>query len=232
VLVLAWVVLRRRRATAGAGAPEPARPRRAQPLARPLSTGNPRDLGTMASTSGRGRDVFPFTAEPDVAVHTEEMQSPVARPISSIASREAAAAQDSGTQRSPAGARRIQGERVEYFHPSDGTLQFLPGRLEVLEGEESRHEIRFVKTPGDEVQVTFGRNEGEPYRHVQLHSRTVSRLHARMTFRDKGWLLENLSQTNPTILNGEYLNEGDAARELKDGDRIEMGEVVFRFQGK
>ena len=76
----------------------------------------------------------------------------------------------------------VDGAQVRYWRPADGTLQFLPGRLEVIAGRDAGQEIRFVRTPGpDGTRVTFGRAEGAPYRHVQLREPTVSRAHARMT---------------------------------------------------
>ena len=115
----------------------------------------------------------------------------------------------------------------------DGTLQFLPGRFEVIEGREIGQEIRFVRQPGSShTEVTFGREDGAPYRHVQLHEPTVSRLHAKMTLEDKNWRLTNLSATNPASVNGKPLGADNGSVVLRDGDRIEMVEVVFRFRAK
>jgi hypothetical protein len=148
----------------------------------------------------------------------------------------------------------VDGAQVRYWRPADGTLQFLPGRLEVIAGRDAGQEIRFVRTPGpDGTLVTFGRAEGAPYRHVQLREPTVSRAHARMTLNGRTaqpdadgravssdsasarWRLENLSATNPVVVNGRALaaDEGPTASAvLCEGDRIEMGEVVFRFHEK
>jgi hypothetical protein len=142
----------------------------------------------------------------------------------------------------------VDGALVRYWRPADGTLQFLPGRLEVIAGRDAGQEIRFVRTPGpDGTRVTFGRAEGAPYRHVQLREPTVSRAHARMTLESSradgqdgrssasGWRLENLSATNPVVVNGRPLasDGGDGCSVvLGEGDRIEMGEVVFRFHAK
>jgi len=140
----------------------------------------------------------------------------------------------------------VEGASVRYWRPADGTLQFLPGRLEVIAGRDSGQEIRFVRTPGpDGTRVTFGRAEGPPYRHIQLREPTVSRSHARMTLETDSpepggprsaaaahWRLENLSATNPVVVNGHALGaDGSTACsvELVEGDKIEMGEVVFRF---
>ena len=117
--------------------------------------------------------------------------------------------------------------------PIDGTLQFLAGRFEVIEGREMGQEIRFVKQPGNApTEVTFGRQDGVPYKHVQLHEPTVSRLHAMMTLEDKNWRLTNLSATNPVSVNGTPLPPDNGSVVLRDGDRVEMGEVVFRFRAK
>src|SRR5688572_8502522 len=117
--------------------------------------------------------------------------------------------------------------------PLEGTLQFLQGRFEVLEGREIGQEIRLVRQPGSaEPEVTFGRQDGTPYRHVQLHEPTVSRLHAKMTLEDKNWRLTNLSATNPVSVNGKPLDPDHGSVVLRDGDRVEMGEVVFRFRAK
>jgi FHA domain-containing protein len=117
--------------------------------------------------------------------------------------------------------------------PIDGTLQFLPGRFEVLEGREIGQEIRFVRQPGAaKTEVTFGRQDGIPYQHVQLHEPTVSRLHAKMTLEDQDWRLTNLSATNPVSVNGAPLGADHGSVLLRDGDRVELGEVVFRFRAK
>ena len=143
----------------------------------------------------------------------------------------------------------VDGAAVRYWRPADGTLQFLPGRLEIAAGRDAGQEIRFVRTAGpDGTCVTFGRAEGPPYRHVQLREPTVSRAHARMvletslspndasrgttTANPGRWRLENLSSTNPVVVNGRALESGGAplaSMLLSDGDRIEMGEVAFVF---
>lgn len=119
---------------------------------------------------------------------------------------------------------------VRFYRPPDGTLQLLPGRLDVVGGDPGRGVIRFVRIPTEEPEVTFGRASGPQYRHIQLKIATVSRMHARMRFLEGGWWIENLSTTNPVMVNGEPLSSGDGSRHhLGDGDRIEMGEVVFRY---
>lgn len=110
---------------------------------------------------------------------------------------------------------------------SDATLQLLPGRLEALSGY-ARHEVRFVQRNGL-ARFTFGRAPGSPAEHVQLNVPTVSRMHAFMEYVDGRWRIGNLSSTNAVVVNGQRLN-GSEIRVLDDGDQIEMGEVVFRFR--
>jgi pSer/pThr/pTyr-binding forkhead associated (FHA) protein len=126
------------------------------------------------------------------------------------------------------------GETLRFALPDEGTLRFLPGRLEVVAGPDAGREIRFVAPPGvgDTVEITFGRTEGPAYRHVQLLARTVSRRHAVMVLSDDHWSLQNLSATNPVLLNGRALAADEIAPLLVDGDRIEMGEVVFTFHSR
>ena len=128
--------------------------------------------------------------------------------------------------------QQVESGQIRYERPPDGTLQLLPGRLEVLaNGQgEAGEEIRFVRVPGHEPELTFGRSDGPQYQHIQLRSPTVSRTHARMRFTDGRWTLRNESGTNPTLLNGTPLDSGVETPTLNDGDRIEMGEVVFRFR--
>jgi len=139
----------------------------------------------------------------------------------------------------PTGERRDSGREersaatLRLERPHDGTLQFLPGRLEVVEGREVGQEIKFVRTAGpDGTTITFGRSEGAHYRHVQLHEPTVSRLHAKLTLDGKSWLLVNMSATNPVVVNGLALEGEGSSVVLREGDRIEMGEVVLRFRAK
>jgi hypothetical protein len=49
------------------------------------------------------------------------------------------------------------------------------------------------------------------------------------------WYIENLSTTNPVVLNGRPLDAATGQRSsaiLSDGDRIEMGEVAFIFRAR
>ncbi len=101
-----------------------------------------------------------------------------------------------------------------------------------MAGQEPGREIRFVRLPdAADPEITFGRNEGPMYRHVQLRDATVSRMHARLLYRDGAWTLVNLSTTNPVMHNTRVLG-AEESQLLADGDRIDMGEVVFRYKAR
>ncbi|MBS1878358.1 MAG: FHA domain-containing protein [Actinobacteria bacterium] len=62
---------------------------------------------------------------------------------------------------------------------------------------------------------------------VQIEDRYASGLHARVFPRGDRFLVEDMRSTNGTLLNGASLN-GEA--ELIDGDTIQIGDTVFRFE--
>lgn len=127
----------------------------------------------------------------------------------------------------PKSEQEFDGRTLRFSRP-DPTVQLLPGRLEVIGGGDAGEEIRFMAVDGETVEMMFGRSPGSGPGNVQLKQKTVSRTHAVIRHRHGEWLLENLSMTNPTVLNEEVL--GAKERLLTDGDRIEMGEVTFRFR--
>jgi hypothetical protein len=123
-----------------------------------------------------------------------------------------------------------EGATIRFQRQQEERVQLLPGRLEIEEGSDRGQEIRFVRVLGEPPEVTIGRGEGPPYRHIKLSARTVSRQHALLKFENGHWKISNLSQTNPTVVNGEELDDGADYRLLNDGDTIEMGEIVLRFR--
>jgi hypothetical protein len=53
---------------------------------------------------------------------------------------------------------------------------------------------------------------------------TVSRRHAQLTYRDGGWVLQDLHSTNGTRLNGQYVGRC----RLRPGDRLSLGHQLLR----
>ena len=127
----------------------------------------------------------------------------------------------------------FEGRKIRFVQAEEGTLEFLPGRLEIVGGEDVGQEIHFARLVGEsETTVTFGRSDGPALRHIQLLDPTVSRTHAHMSYSGSRWQLTNLSRTNPVVLNGSSLPDHGAGITLEDGDRIEMGAVVFVFHAR
>lgn len=62
---------------------------------------------------------------------------------------------------------------------------------------------------------------------VQIDDRYASSIHARLFSREGRHFVEDMNSTNGTQLNGAALN-GEA--ELVDGDTIQIGDTVFRFE--
>jgi len=123
----------------------------------------------------------------------------------------------------------VSHETVRFRRPADEPVQLLPGRLEVLAGDPNHREIRFVRVPGRPAELILGREPGDSPQYGTLHSTTVSRRHARFAFDHGQWTVMNLSRTNPTVVNGVELSANDTGHDLRDGDRLELGEVVLRF---
>jgi FHA domain-containing protein len=70
---------------------------------------------------------------------------------------------------------------------------------------------------GAHEQLLIGR---DPECDVVLSNPTVSREHARLTFRDGRWILQDLDSTNGTVVNRDPIGRC----ELWPGDRIVIGE--------
>ncbi len=119
-----------------------------------------------------------------------------------------------------------------------GTVKILPGWFEVAGGSELK-EIRLIRPQGSVNQTpeyTLGRLPGPPLSHIQLNDPTVSSHQAKLQFFDGKYILENIPDPydpdrNATILNHERM-EANECRELKDGDRIEMGHAALIYHEK
>ena len=62
---------------------------------------------------------------------------------------------------------------------------------------------------------------------VQIEDRYASGIHARVFPRGDRFLVEDMNSTNGTLLNGASLRD---EAELVDGDTIQIGDTVFRFE--
>ena len=122
------------------------------------------------------------------------------------------------------------GRTVELPRGASMPNGYLPGRLEITGGPHRGEAIRFPCVVGGTADYTLGRGEGPPRTHIRLPVTTVSRQQARLRYEGGRWKLINLSQTNPTAVNGQVLHTPEGVRWLQDGDTVEMGELVLRFR--
>ncbi|HYW29962.1 MAG TPA: FHA domain-containing protein [Gemmatimonas sp.] len=191
-----------------------------------------REHGVTSAARGPGKPITPVATRSASTSTQHRAASGVQSSLTPLASRAATpVAPLASTTFTPPPAWN-GGQSVQFSIPTDGTLQFLPGRLELVAGKDTGREIRFVRLPDAAVpEITFGRTAGTPYRHVQLLDGTVSRMHASMRLENARWSLTNRSTTNPVVCNGEVLG-AEETRTLDDGDRIEMGELAFRFRSR
>lgn len=77
----------------------------------------------------------------------------------------------------------------------------------------------FMMRHGD---VTIGRGAGE----ISLTTSDVSRRHARVFRRQRGFWIEDLGSSNGTYVNGSQINE---PIELRFGDRVQVGSTILVF---
>ncbi len=93
-------------------------------------------------------------------------------------------------------------------------------RLEIRNGE---FEGMVYELVGDETLI--GRN---PTTHITLLDEGISREHAVVLFEEDAGnhLIEDLQSTNGTKVNGKRVRSAT----LCDGDKIQIGHTVFRYQ--
>lgn len=74
---------------------------------------------------------------------------------------------------------------------------------------------------GHQAELVIGRNQSCD---VVLSDPSVSRLHARLVFRDHKWIVQDLRSTNGTIVNGTPVGRC----ELRPGDLLVLGDHCLR----
>lgn len=92
-------------------------------------------------------------------------------------------------------------------------------QLVISEGKEAGREFEF-----DQASVVIGRTADCD---VILYEAGVSRKHARVTSEGAGIFIEDLGSSNGTLVNNARI---DGKHELRDGDLISMGPVIFSFK--
>ncbi|MEM4325842.1 MAG: FHA domain-containing protein [Candidatus Pacearchaeota archaeon] len=116
---------------------------------------------------------------------------------------------------------------------SPKTLKFIPGKLTIISGDDLGKSFKIAGYPTNEGNiVTVGREEirGErAYSHIQLIQKTVSRKQAEIIQKGDKLYIKNLSETNPTQVNGVELKPLEKS-ELNPGDILRFGELEFKYE--
>ena len=94
------------------------------------------------------------------------------------------------------------------------------GWLVVERGGGLEREQRFDLIGG----LSVGRSKDAD---VRIDDRYASSIHARVFSRETRFYVEDMNSTNGTLLNGATL-QGEA--ELIDGDNVQIGDTIFRFE--
>ena len=132
----------------------------------------------------------------------------------------------------PPPAEKIKGDTISMDLPPSGTLKILPGRLEVIGGDSKVGEIRLYRTSeNSDLEFTFGRFPGSPYRHIQIDHPTISHEQAKLLFSNGVYTLINRAdpvKSNSTIVNDAEMQMNQVCT-LKDNDKIAMGAVIMRY---
>jgi hypothetical protein len=117
--------------------------------------------------------------------------------------------------------------------PSQKTMKFIPGELEIITGEDKGKIFKISGYPTDDGStVTIGRETvagPRDYAHLELKERTISRKQAEIIYKDGKLYIKNLSETNYTKLDSKDLPP-NTSLELKSGSILTFGEVEMKYK--
>jgi hypothetical protein len=112
---------------------------------------------------------------------------------------------------------------------------YIPGELVLISGEDKGRSFRIAgfHTPEGSI-VTIGREQvtgDRAFAHIQIDERyhTVSRKQAELIWAANGLSVRNLSETNPTQVNGVKIERGKSVP-LPPGAVMRTGELEFEYR--
>ncbi|MCI5857841.1 MAG: FHA domain-containing protein [Agathobacter sp.] len=113
-------------------------------------------------------------------------------------------------------------QQHESVHPTICLTDYRehPEGLLLYEGYERFENIRL-----EERSVQVGQSEESD---IKIAKDTISRMHARIEYREEEYYLEDLNSTNGTFVNDEQLSYKQA-RQLKTNDIVRFADVKYRF---
>jgi len=131
------------------------------------------------------------------------------------------------------------GHIIQLISPPEETCKLLEGRFLILKGDNIIKGIRFIRPLSqDTIEYTFGRKDTDVYTDIRLRTASVATKQATLRNSqddddydgDGTYTLINhaRAEATPTKVNGKPMDDGEEFS-LSEGDKIEMGVVVFAF---
>lgn len=123
---------------------------------------------------------------------------------------------------------------IKYTPESSKTMKFIPGKLEIISGEDKGKSFKIAGYPtreGSVVSIGRAKVSGDrAYAHIQIDEKfqTVSRKQAELIYVDNHLFVSNLSESSFTQLDGLELKLNEKA-EVKPNSVIRMAELEFRY---
>lgn len=101
----------------------------------------------------------------------------------------------------------------------------------IVQAPEAKLELVKSSVPlSNEFSITNGKTLGRAIENdIVLPDMYVSRKHAKISFENGVYVIEDLNSTNGTFLNGDDI-KGKGKQPLKDGDELRFGATVFKFK--
>jgi hypothetical protein len=138
---------------------------------------------------------------------------------------------------SPAGleAPQMDFKTIRLTPSAPKTMKFIRGELILISGDDKGKAFKIAGYPAAEGSiVTIGREavSGErSYAHIQIDNKfqTVSRRQAEIISVGDQLFVRNLSDTNPTQVDGIELKSGEK-KELRPNSTIKTGELEFKYK--
>ena len=120
------------------------------------------------------------------------------------------------------------------YTPDPKTMKFIPAKLEIVSHEDKGKSFPlYGRSTEKGTIITIGRESTSGHKNdisINKKFQTVSRQQAEIRAKGDKLFIKNLSETNPTKVNGKKLSPGEMP-ELKIGDNIRMGELEFEYKG-
>lgn len=128
-----------------------------------------------------------------------------------------------------------QGHRVHEFEETlqggdEYTIRVPRASLRVIAGPGTGKEFSLADAVITARPVILGRGRDSSRQFVGLESRLVSRQHAQIACENGAWVLKHMSDTNATVVDGVELTRVGQAGHLKNGSRIDAGDVSLELR--